>query len=362
MKFSVAQEVFNTAVQFTKSIIDNKSPAPIYNNLLIEAVDGELTVTSVSSKTEKRVTINEKVKVSEPGSITIPANRLSDIVKPADKDKNITISIKDGKARITSGRSRYSVSTMPAEEFPEFNKVEDGDLISIDAKQLVDSMRKCAPAMADNDARHYLNGMCFNFVGDRLETVASDGHRMMICNIETGSNYTGEVIIPNKAAKGIIQMIAKADNAEIRIKGNSMTVIVGDMEMTTKLVDGKYVDYKRVIPQGNDLLISFDKEELKTAISRTLPISNEKYRGLVFTFAENELSVSASSTNQDEGEEVIPCTHDGEELNIGFNGQYVLDALSSIDSETADIYAKDSGSPILIKEDYYTAIVMPMRI
>lgn len=359
MKFTVTQQDLNNALQFVASAIERKTTLPIMANVMLNAVDGKLTLSGSSLDVEKRVSI--PATIEQEGDITIPAAKFLDFAKNADQEKDIKFTMKSGKASVSSGRSRWTLTTLPAKEFPSFMDVQDPKVLSVDVEKLIDGISRCAPTMAVNDVRYYLNGMLFDINSDNLNIVATDGHRLSAYNIGCNADFERQAIIPRKALLDVLKMITKAPDATIEIGRDNVKVSVGDMVMFTKLVDGKFPDYNRVIPASLSIEANMNTDELRNAVKRTLPLANN-YNAMAFDFVDGGLTVQSTNMDQEEAVEDIPISLQGDNINIGFNGAYVMDMLSSIKDENITFKMGSANTSARIDEGDFISVLMPLRI
>jgi DNA polymerase-3 subunit beta len=359
MKFTVTQHDLNNALAFVASAIERKTTLPVMANVMLTAADGRLSLSGSNGEVEKRITIIADVE--DWGSITVPAAKFLDFAKNADNSKDITFTVKDNKAIVNSGRSRWSLQTLPSSEFPEFMSIEGAETLSLDISKLIDGISRCAPTMAQQDVRYYLNGMLFDVNGDTMTVVATDGHRMSSYRIDTNASFERQAIIPRKAILDILKMISKASDATIEIGKDNVKVAVGEMVMYTKLVDGKFPDYKRVIPNDFNSSVNLNTEELRNAVKRTLPLSNQ-YNAMSFDFVDGSLTIESTNAEHENAVEVIPASIEGSDINIGFNGAYVMDMLGSISGEDITFNLASSGSSAKIEEGDFVAVLMPLRL
>jgi len=215
--------------------------------------------------------------------------------------------------------------------------------------------------MAQKDVRYYLNGMLFDVKDGKLTVVATDGHRLSCYSMDTDAEFERQAIIPRSAVLDILKMITKAPDAKIIIGRDNVKVTVGNMVMYTKLIDGKFTDYKRVIPSDLTINADMNTEELRNSVKRTLPLSNQ-YFATEFVFNDGQLTINATNTNQEKAVEEIPVSKSGDDISIGFNGMYVSDLLGSIDSENVVFQMKNSASSALVEDGDFIGVLMPLRI
>jgi|5B_taG_2_1085324.scaffolds.fasta_scaffold45882_2 DNA polymerase-3 subunit beta len=359
MKFTVSQSELNRAMQFVASAIDGKSTLPVMSNVLITADADSITLSGTNGELEKLITISADVK--EHGETTVPAKKMTDFAKNADPSKDVTLELKNAKASIKSGRAKWQLNTLPAKEYPEFMSIDESESIECDIALLVDAVKRCSPTMANNDTRYYLNGMLFDIDGTTMTVVATDGHRMNFYEMPISESQPRQIIIPRASVNDIVKMISKGSEASIVIGKDNIKVSVDGMVMYSKLVDGRYPDYKRVVPSDCPVTATINTEEFRSSVRRTIPITTKINNGILFGFAGDSLTISATNEVSEQGTESMPCHISGGSMEIGFNGAYVMDALSSINEENTTINMSNSSSSVIINEGPFSAVLMPVR-
>lgn len=360
MKFSTNKKSLSAALQFVAGAVDGKSTAAILNNVLVKAFDDKLKLTATDLNIEKSIKIDAVVE-SE-GSITVPQKKFSDVIKAIDSEKPVKFNLVDNKVKLTSGRSRFTIQTLPADNYPEFAADSEVETLELNADDLIDAMKRCSPMMGKKDFRSYLNGMLFDVTNEKLKVVSTDGHRLGVYDIPCNAGFENKVIVPQAAVNDILKMVSKADNASVEFGKNSIKVSVCDMVMNSKLVDGSYPDYNRVVPKELPNHIEMDREEFISAITRALTLANEKFHGVIMSFSNGEMTVSANNPQNENAEEIIKASYFDKQVDVGVNGNYILDAAKNITTETIILSIKDDSSSMRMDDDKFTAVVMPMRV
>lgn len=366
MKLSGAREAFVKPLQAVIGVVERRQTMPILANILIVAKrDGNVSFTATDLEVE--LVAGAQLSVDREGEVTVPARKLLDICRALPDEAKVTVALDGEKLSVKSGRSRFTLSTLPASEFPTVDEIEGGqsvDLAQSDAKRLLE---KTHFAMAQQDVRYYLNGLLLEADGRVLRAVATDGHRLALCEVETQSDSAQQrqVIVPRKGVLELQRLLGDEGNVTMAIGSNHIRVEVGDIRFTSKLVDGRFPEYGRVIPRGQSYKLTADRNLLRQALHRTAILSNEKYRGIRLEVKENGVVIQAHNPEQEEAEEQIEVEYHDEPLEIGFNVNYLLDALGAIDSEQVEVGLTDGSSSCLISEpssDRYKYVVMPMRL
>ncbi len=366
MKISISRDAILNPLQMVNSVIERRQTLPILSNVLISVKDNTLSLTGTDLEVE---IINKcNIENNEEGDTTLPARKLLDICKALPENSNIEIQIDQERAILKSGRSRFTLSTLAASEFPSIDALISPFEFNISQKifkKLIDQTQFC---MAQQDVRYYLNGLMFELSENQLIAVATDGHRLAFCQAEVSLNpgETRQVIIPRKAVNEISRLLEDSDEEiKISLSENHIRIDFTDVIFTSKLIDGKFPDYQQVIPQKCDNEIKSARDNLYQAFHRTSVLSNEKYRGMRLELSENQLKATVHNPEQDEAEEVIEVSYSGDEFEIGFNVAYLLDALSTIKSDEVVMQLTDSNHSCLLfgTDDVDSKyVVMPMRL
>ncbi len=369
MKFSITREQFLKPLQLVASVVERRQTLPVLSNVLISLKNDELALTGTDLEVEVvgKVALQQQVDLI-PGEITVPAKKLMDICKSLPDRSDINFSEENGRILIASGRSRFTLSTLPASEFPNVEEGEGGVEFKIQSSALKALIDTTSFAMAHQDVRYYLNGMLWEATNGSLRTVATDGHRlaMSVKTMPFSVPDKIQAIVPRKGIMELSKILA--DDAEITVclAANHIRVKGVDFLFTSKLVDGAYPDYERVLPkQGTKILVG-DRESLRQAFSRAAILSNEKYRGVRLLLQDTILKITANNPEQEEAEEelVVDFVGDGD-LEIGFNVSYLIDVLNVLKGNNIKINFIDSNSSALLEDpDNGDAVyvIMPMRL
>jgi DNA polymerase-3 subunit beta len=308
------------------------------------------------------------VEQAEAGEVTLPARKFLDICKALPESATIDISVDNNRALIRSGKSRFTLSTLPVVEFPNIEAISNPFELSVPQKTLKSLIEKTSFAMAQQDVRYYLNGLLVEIADNTLRAVATDGHRLSLS--EVGTEFSPEdmiqVIIPRKAIMELSRLLEDSDDmVNIQVGSNHIKFSLGDVTFTSKQIDGKFPDYERVFPKNSDKVLVANRENLRQALTRTSILSNEKYRGIRLQLQDNQLRTLAHNPEQEEAVEEIDATYTEEGMTVGFNVTYLLDVLNAIDTDTVEICLSDANSSALINRpgaEDCRYVVMPMRL
>jgi len=366
MKISISRDAILNPLQMVNNVVERRQTLPILSNVLISVKNNTLSLTGTDLEVE---IINScPIDNNEEGDTTLPARKLLDICKALPESANIEINIDQERAILKSGRSRFTLSTLSATEFPSIDALISPFEFSISQKvfkKLIDQTQFC---MAQQDVRYYLNGLMLELSKNQIITVATDGHRLAFCQAEANINpsETRQVIVPRKAVNEISRLLEDTDEEiKISLSENHIRINFANIIFTSKLIDGKFPDYQQVIPQKCDNEVKSSRDNLYQAFHRTSVLSNEKYRGMRLQLSNNQLQATVHNPEQDEAEEIIDVNYSGDEFEIGFNVAYILDALSAIKSDEVVMQLTDSNHSCLLfgTDDVDSKyVVMPMRL
>lgn len=367
MKFVISRDALLKPLNLVAGVVERRQTLPILANVLLVLDSDRLALTG----TDLEVELVGRVQLpaaGESGEITVPARKLVDICKSLPEGSEIELSSDDNKVTVKSGRSRFTLATLPPREFPN---VEDSlgthqfTLKQSELKRLID---RTGFAMAQQDVRYYLNGMLWELKAGQLRVVATDGHRLAMCTLPSKLDVKEDtqVILPRKGVIELSRLLIEDDGEiAIVIGSNHIRATTTDFTFTSKLVDGKFPDYQRVLPKSPDKILMGDRLELRQAFTRTAILSNEKYRGVRLQLTPGSLQIVANNPEQEEAEEVVSVDYEGDTLEIGFNVSYLLDVLSVLSGEKIKFSLSDPNSSALVEESVdgdSLYVVMPMRL
>jgi len=367
MQLEIAREALLRPLQQVIGAVERRQTMPALGNILISAGEQGVSLTATDLEIELRSEV--EVAVERSGETTVPARKLLDICRNLPSASTVTLELADERVLLRAGRSRFSLAPLPAAEFPVLDEVAaqvEFDLPQRDLKRGID---RIGFAMAQNDVRYYLNGLLLELDGNQLRTVATDGHRLSMCEIEAAlpADQKQQLIVPRKGVNELARLLEPEAEAPVRVRlgANHIQAALPGLRFTSKLIDGRFPDYTRVVPEGGRNEMHADRETLRQALARTSILSNEKYKGVRLALSESRLSVQTHNPDQEEAEEEIEVEYNGEKLEIGFNVVYLLDILGSLEGETLRAQFNDANSSCLIT-DGATAecrhVVMPMRL
>jgi DNA polymerase-3 subunit beta len=365
MKLSAARDVLLKPLQAVIGVVERRQTMPILSNVLLVARDGQLAVSATDLEVE--LVAQTPVDVEAGGEITVSGRKLLDICRALPDGANIDISVSGEKLVVKSGRSKFSLVTLPAAEFPTVEDIKAGQTIEVPQAVLGRLIEKTHFSMAQQDVRYYLNGMLLETGGKYLRAVATDGHRLALCQAELDGEALDEqqVILPRKGVLELQRLMSGEGVVNIELGANHVRIQLDGIRFTSKLIDGRFPEYDRVIPKDSSNELSADRASFRSALQRTAILSNEKYRGIRLIIRDSGVVLQAHNPEQEEAEEELEVDYSGEDIEIGFNVNYLLDALGAVESDTVTLSVLDGNSSCLIREpgkDDSKFVVMPMRL
>jgi DNA polymerase-3 subunit beta len=366
MKFSIQQEALLQPISQVVGVVERRQTLPVLANFLVSAQANRLSVTGTDMEVELIAAVEADIPLD--GEVTVPARKLVDIVRKLPEGVNITASLEGDKLLISSGRGRYTLSTLPATEFPATDQVETLESVKIQEVELKKLLDKTSFSMANQDVRYYLNGLLFEFHDGSLTTVATDGHRLAVCDLESdlGVAQDRQMIVPRKGVLELSRMLSESDDlVELALGKNHIRLVKGNMIFTSKLIDGRFPDYQAVIPKGTDKHIKLDRQSFMLALQRASILSNEKYKGVRLEASTDSVKIVAHNPQHEEAVEELEAELNFEHIAIGFNVTYLLDALNAIEGNSVVMALKDANSSCLISSEAGGRdkhVVMPLKL
>jgi DNA polymerase-3 subunit beta len=365
MKLTASREDILSPLQSVIGVVERRQTMPVLANVLLSARDDRLSITGTDLEVELVAATSANVQAA--GDITVPGRKLLDIFKALPEKTSVTLSTDGDRVSLKGGRSRFTLSSLPAAEFPVVDEINAQQTLTVGQGEFRRLIDKTHFSMAQQDVRYYLNGMLLETEGKSLRAVATDGHRLALCETELAARAktAQQVIVPRKGVLELQRILGTDGNLELAVGTNHVRAQVGPIRFTSKLIDGRFPEYGRVIPANPGKVVEADRDVLRAALQRTAILSNEKYRGIRLMLKKDLLTLQAHNPEQEEAEDQIEVSFDGDELEVGFNVNYLLDALAAIDSEKVEIGLTDANSSCLIRSPGATAaryVVMPMRL
>jgi DNA polymerase-3 subunit beta len=369
MKLNLQRETLLTPLQMVIGVVERKQTLPILSNVLLDTSDNKISITGTDLEVELVGQMALEAPSSTDGKLTVPGRKLMDICKALPENSAVELYQDKEQVILRSGRSRFTLSTLPAADFPNVENQASDINFEVKQSELRRLIQRCHFSMAQQDVRYYLNGMLLVVSSDYIQGVATDGHRLAASrlNIGTGANEKVQVIIPRKGIIELLRLLGNDDEpVQVELSGNHIRVSNNSYTFTSKLIEGRFPDFDRVIPKKADKAITLEKDYFKNALNRVAILCNEKFRGLRFEFRHHLLRILANNPEQEAAEEEIKVDYDSDELDIGFNVSYLIDIINSLDGDTVTLNFSDANSSLMIEEGddnaNFTYVVMPMRL
>jgi DNA polymerase-3 subunit beta len=366
MKLNAAREALLKPLQAVIGVVERRQTMPILANVLLVAKNGRLSVTGTDLEVE--LVASTDVEVGNAGEVTVPGRKLLDICRALPDKAEVTISLSGEKVTVRSGKSKFTLTTLPAAEFPTVEDINAGESLELPQASLGRLLEKTHFSMAQQDVRYYLNGLLLETGKKHLRAVATDGHRLALCQIgiDSGAKVPEkQVIVPRKGVLELQRLMSGEGSLKLELGSNHIRIQLDGIRFTSKLIDGRFPEYERVIPQDTTNKVLADRQVLRGALQRTAILSNEKYRGIRLVIRKDSVVLQAHNPEQEEAEEELDVDYQGDDIEIGFNVNYLLDALGAIEGEEVSLAVVDGNSSCLLRkpdDDDCKYVVMPMRL
>ncbi len=367
MKATIERATLLKGLSHVQSVVERRNTIPILSNVLLEAQEGgalRLMATDLDLQVDESVPAN----VEQAGATTISAHTLFDIVRKLPEGSQVEMSAADGKMQVNAGRSRFNLSTLPRDDFPVIAEGELPTRFELPAATLREIIEKTRFAISSEETRYYLMGIFLHVIDEQLRAAATDGHRLARVTLPRPDGAEGmpDVIIPRKAINELYRLLEELEGTvEISLSPTKVRFGLGSAVLTSKLIDGTFPDYSRVIPTGNDKLLKLDPKSFKAGVDRVSTIANEKTRAVKMTVDRDKVTLSVTSPENGVATEEIPADYGSDGLEIGFNAKYLLDILGEIEGDSVEVHLADAAAPTLLREnDKSNAlyVLMPMRV
>jgi DNA polymerase-3 subunit beta len=367
MKATIERAVLLKSLGHVQSVVERRNTIPILSNVLIEArEDGSIRLMA----TDLDLQVDESVPatVSQPGATTVSAHTLFDIVRKLPEGSQVELTAAEGKMQVVAGRSRFNLSTLPRDDFPVIAEGELPTRFELPAATLRQIIEKTRFAISTEETRYYLMGIFLHVVDDQLRAAATDGHRLARVTVPRPEGAEGmpDVIVPRKAVAELYRLLEELEGTvEISLSSTKVRFGLGSAVLTSKLIDGTFPDYNRVIPTANDKLLKLDPKSFSAGVDRVATIASEKTRAVKISLDRDRVTLSVTSPENGLATEELAADYGADGLEIGFNARYLLDILGEIDGDTVEVHLADAAAPTLLREnDKSNAlyVLMPMRV
>lgn len=365
MKLSAPRDAILKPLQSVIGVVERRQTMPILANVLLTTQDNCLNVAATDLEVE--LLAETEVEAEAPGEITVPGRKLHDICRALPEGVNVQLSVSGERVTLKAARSRFTLSSLRAEDFPLVDDISAQQDIRVDKHGLRVLLDKTHFSMAHQDVRYYLNGLMLEADGHTLRAVATDGHRLALSELQLESpvKRNEQVILPRKAVLELQRLLEGDGDVVLTLGANHVRVQLGQIRFTSKLIDGRFPEYGRVVPTDVGRVITAECSVLRHALQRAAILSNEKFRGVRLQVQNGNVTIRANNPEQEEAEENLDVQYDGEDMEIGFNVNYLLDALGAVDEDYVQLGLSDASSSCLIsspttKDTKF--VVMPMRL
>lgn len=366
MKFRILREDLLLPLQQVIGVIERRQTLPILANVLIEVDAGRVEFTGTDL--EVQLVARTEIDGPESGRFTVPARKLMDICRLLPEGSGLAFEVKPERVSLQSGKSRFVLGALPAENYPNFEHGDPEAAFSCEAQLLRRAIEKTAFAMAQQDVRYYLNGLLLEIRQGQIRTVASDGHRLALFeeSVEGMPDVARQIIMPRKGVLELGRLLAHVEEpASVQISANNVRVVLGAFSFAAKLVEGRYPDYERVIPKVASRVVVADRSDLRSALTRVAVLSNEKFKGVSLEVGEGVVRLRAQNPEHEEAEDEVPAEVAGDMFSVGFNATYLLDAINAVASDSVRMSFTDANGSCLIEDmsdSRHRFVVMPMRL
>lgn len=367
MNIKINRDTLLKPLSAVSGIVERRHTLPILSNLLLEAKEEKIVLTATDL--EMQISLSVHTSIGGELSTTISAKKLLDICRALPENTDINMATTDSRVQVKAGKSKFNLQTLPAADYPVMTKSASSAsaTITIGQGQLKRLFKQVEFAMAQQDIRYYLNGLLFEITANRLNVVGTDGHRLSFTSTELSQNYDKqEIILPRKTVIELIKLLDESeDEVTIEITSGQVNFAFGDIRLISKVIDGKFPDYTRVIPVGHQNSFIADRMSILLSMQRASILSNEKYRGIRLVLGSNSLRLISTNSEQEEAEEELEINYSGDPLDIGFNVTYMIDVLNNVNNDQVVFSFADANSSCLVtvpNDSNYKYVVMPMRI
>lgn len=367
MQFVINRDALLKPLQMVSGAIERRHTLPILSNVLIEVANGSLSLTGTDLEVEL-VATTDALSVQSEGRITVPAKKLLDICRSLPDSADINVQVQSDNCILSCGKTKFTLSTLSASEYPNLESWQGEVDLQLSRQQLRKLLDDTAFSMANQDVRYYLNGLLFETDNAQVRAVATDGHRLALSTLELPgvTAQQKQIIIPRKGVMEIMRLLANDDQqVQLSLGQNHIRLTDSNFVFSSKLIDGRFPDYRRVLPRNSTKLVTAHRSILKDACTRASILSNEKYRGVRFTLTSGELQVVANNPEHEQAEEQIEVEYQGDTLEIGFNVGYLLDVLNTLATDLVILHLNDANSSALVEgvgNIGASYVVMPMRL
>ena len=367
MKATIERAILLKSLSHVQSVVERRNTIPILSNVLLEARDDgslRLIATDLDLQVDESIAAN----VEQAGATTVSAHTFFDIVRKLPEGSQVELTAAEGKMQVIAGRSRFNLSTLPRDDFPVIAEGELPTRFELPAATLRQVIEKTRFAISSEETRYYLMGIFFHVIDDQLRAAATDGHRLARITVAKpdGADGMPDIIVPRKCVHELYRLLEELEGTvEVSLSPTKVRFGLGSAVLTSKLIDGTFPDYNRVIPTANDKLLKLDPKSFSAGVDRVSTIASEKTRAVKMAVDRDKVTLSVTSPENGVATEELPADYGFDGLEIGFNARYLLDILSEIDGDTVEVHLADAAAPTLLRENDKSEalyVLMPMRV
>ncbi|MCY7271908.1 MAG: DNA polymerase III subunit beta [Sphingomonas bacterium] len=367
MKATIERAILLKALGHVQSVVERRNTIPILSNVLIEARD-DGSIRLMATDLDLQVDESVAAQVSQAGATTVPAHTFFDIVRKLPEGSQVELAASDGKMQVVAGRARFNLSTLPRDDFPVIAEGELPTRFELPAATLRQIIDKTRFAISSEETRYYLMGIFLHVVDDKLKAAATDGHRLARITLPRPDGAEGmpDIIIPKKCVGELRKLLDEVEGtAEVSLSPTKVRFGLGSAVLTSKLIDGTFPDYNRVIPTGNDKLLKLDPKSFAAGVDRVATIASEKTRAVKMSVDRDKVTLSVTSPESGTATEEIAADYGSDNIEIGFNARYLMDILAQIEGDSVEVHLADAAAPTLLRENDSSPalyVLMPMRV
>ena len=367
MKATIERATLLKALGHVQSVVERRNTIPILSNVLIEAKD-DGSIRLMATDLDLQVDESVAAQVSQAGATTVPAHTFFDIVRKLPEGSQVELAASDGKMQVVAGRARFNLSTLPRDDFPVIAEGELPTRFELPAATLRQIIDKTRFAISSEETRYYLMGIFLHVADDKLKAAATDGHRLARITLDRPDGAEGmpDIIIPKKCVGELRKLLDEVEGtAEVSLSATKVRFGLGSAVLTSKLIDGTFPDYNRVIPTGNDKLLKLDPKSFAAGVDRVATIASEKTRAVKMNVDRDKVTLSVTSPESGTATEEIAADYGSDNIEIGFNARYLMDILAQIEGDHVEVHLADAAAPTLLRENDSSPalyVLMPMRV
>lgn len=370
MKATIERSTLLKSLGHVQSVVERRNTIPILSNVLIEA-NSDGTIRLMATDLDLQINESVEAQVETPGATTVSAHTLFDIARKLPEGSQVSLAAADGKMAVNAGRARFNLSTLPRDDFPV---IAEGDLPSkfeLPAATLKEIIDKTRFAISTEETRYYLNGIFWHVTDDAqpvLKAAATDGHRLARVTVARPDGAAGmpDIIVPRKCIAELRKLLDEIEGSvEVSLSASKIRFGLGTAVLTSKLIDGTFPDYSRVIPTGNDKILKIDPKSLMEGVDRVSTIASEKTRAVKMALETDRITLSVTSPENGTAAEEVPGDYKSDSFEIGFNARYLMDILAQVEGDTIEVHLADAAAPTLLRENDKASalyVLMPMRV